>query len=109
MIRRILFPLILVLFVTLKAWAVDCNKVIENYNEYIRLYQFKEALDILQDCSNSCPEQANICSLQAISLKATIRNYIDTQIRIAREAKESNPGAALRSYKRVLEMGKAYG
>jgi hypothetical protein len=109
LIRRILFPLILVLCLTGKVWAVDCDKVIENYNEYIRLYQFREALDILQECSNSCPEQANICSLQAISLKATIRNYIDTQIKIAREAKESNPGAALRSYKRVLEMGKAYG
>jgi hypothetical protein len=107
--RQIFLILMLVLFLTAEAGAVDCNTVLEAYNEDIRLYQFKAALDVLQECSESCPEQMNICSLQAISLKATIRNYIDAQRTIAREARESNPGASLRSYKRILEIGRAYG
>jgi hypothetical protein len=109
LISRILFLMMLAFLWTVEAGAVDCNTVLESYNEDIRLYQFKVALDVLQECSENCPEQMNICSLQAISLKAAIRNYIDAQRTIAREALESNPGAAFRSYKRILEIGGAYG
>ena len=90
------------------AIAVECEKIIEEYNENIRIFHFKEALDVLNVCSTNCTQQENICSLQAIVLKSTIRNYIDVQLKIAREAKGDNPGAAIRSYKRIIEIAKAY-
>ena len=107
-LKRILFICMLPILFCGLANAVDCEKVFEEYNDCIRLYHFKEALDILNVCSTNCIQQENICSLQAIVLKATIRNYIDVQLKIAREAKEENPGAAVRSYKRIMEIAKAY-
>jgi hypothetical protein len=105
---RILLLLALAVFLPAKVAAVECTTVLDQYNDAVRLYQFKAALDILQECSSSCPQQKDICSLQSISLKATMRNYIDIQRKIAREAREINPGAALRSYRRIVEMGQAY-
>ena len=107
-LRGILIVLALAFFFYGHAGAVECDKILDEYNEDIRFYHFKEALDVLQECSLNCPQQMNICSLQSISMKATIRNYIDVQIKIAREARDINPGVALRSYKRIVEIGKAY-
>ncbi len=107
-LRGILIVLALAFFFYGHAGAVDCDKIQDEYNEDIRFYHFKEALDVLQECSLNCPQQMNFCSLQSISIKATIRNYIDVQIKIAREARDINPGVALRSYKRIVEIGKAY-
>jgi hypothetical protein len=87
---------------------VECEDMLGEYNEYIRLYRFKNALDILRNCSERCPQQKDICLLQSISLKATMRNYIDVQLKTAREAKEANPGGAIRAYRRVLEIAGAY-
>ena len=87
---------------------VECENLLGGYNDYIRLYRFKDALDILSDCSERCPQQKDLCLLQSISLKATMRNYIDVQLKTAREAKKANPGGAIRAYRRVLEIAGAY-
>ena len=87
MIGRMIIMLALAFFLPAKAGALDCSTVLDEYNEDIRLSHFKEALDVLQECSLKCPQQMNFCSLQSISMKATIRNYIDVQIKIAREAR----------------------
>ena len=107
-LRGILLVLVLAFFLYGKASAVECDKILDEYNEDIRLYHFKEALDVLQECSLNCPQQMNFCSLQSISLKATIRNYIDLQIKIAREARDINPSVAVRSYRRIIEISQAY-
>ena len=112
MIDRILRGIFIVLTLAFlfygDAGAVECDKILDDYNEEVRLYHFKEALDVLQECSLNCPQQMNICSLQSISMKATIRNYIEVQIKIAREARDINPGAAIRFYRRIIEISKAY-
>jgi tetratricopeptide (TPR) repeat protein len=108
MLRGVLIVLALAFFFRGEAGAVTCDKILDEYNEVIRLYRFKDALDVLQECSLNCPQQMNICSLQSISMKATIRNYIDVQTKIAREARDINPGAAVRSYRRIIEIGAAY-
>jgi hypothetical protein len=107
-LRGVLIALALAFFSYGQASAVECDKILDDYNEAIRLYHFKEALDVLQECSLNCPQQINICSLQSISIKATIRSYIDVQTKIAREARDINPGVAVRSYRRIIEVGKAY-
>ena len=86
--------------------AFDCAAVSRSYNDKIREYMFKETLDILYKCQEECSKsQMEFCGFQAISIKATIRNYIGIQIKSARENIDINDGMALRAYRRALEAG----
>ncbi len=107
-LREILIILALAFFSFGQAGAVECDKILQEYYEAISFYHFKDAFEVLQECSLNCPQQMNTCSLHSVSIKATIRNYIEVQTRIAREARDINPGVAIRSYRRIIEIGKAY-
>ena len=89
-----------------EAYAFDCTEVSNSYNEKIREYLFRDALDILSRCQHECPKsQMEFCSFQAIAIKATIRSYVGIQLKTARENVDINDGMALRAYRRAVEAG----
>ncbi len=89
-----------------EALALECAEVSNSYNDKIRQYLFRDALDILSKCQEECPKsQKDFCGFQTIAIKATIRNYIGIQIKSARDNADINDGIALRAYQRAVEAG----
>ena len=106
---RKLMPAVLIFYMFVyssEALALECAEVSNSYNDKIRQYLFRDALDILSKCQEECPKsQKDFCGFQTIAIKATIRNYIGIQIKSARENADINDGIALRAYQRAVEAG----
>ncbi|MBF0520969.1 MAG: hypothetical protein HQK92_14760 [Nitrospirae bacterium] len=89
--------------------AVECDKLRDTYNMLVTSYDFRGAMDLLKECSESCGEnERTFCSGQARNLKVNIRAIVDAFSKKAGQSKDVNPAVALRAYEKVLFYGSLY-